>query len=886
MSNITTTPSTTTCAEHTPMMKQYLKIKQEYPDTFLFYRMGDFYELFNEDAKVVSKILGIQLTARGKSGGQPIAMAGVPHHSADSYLAKLLKLGHCVAICEQTGEAKAGKGPMQREVVRILTPGTVTDEALIEDQQATWVASIFSEKDHYALACLNITSGEFWVRHYQQIDPLWLELEKMAPSELLISENQSNKESLQQRIPNTITSIERPPWDFSWNDAHRKLCHQFKTQSLTAFELDDKPVAVSAAGALLSYIQYTQRTALHHIQGITYQRDNHSVHIDQTTCQNLELLFNLQGKHKHTLAAIIDHSATPMGTRLIRHWLLHPTRDHNELQKRQQSIAGLLPQHNAIKQLLLGMGDIERILARVALRSAKPRDLVQLNVALTRVPALKEQLQELISLATSNHAIIELENTLQLFPQLSDELERALTCPSPSSIRDGGFIAGGYDETLDELRHLQNDCQASLQKMEQTEREQTGIATLKVNYNRVHGFFIEISKAQASLAPAHYIRRQTLKNAERFITPDLKTFEDKVLSSRHKALAREKQLYEELLDRLLSQWQSLHRCCQTLTRLDVLNNLAERAESLQLIAPTFTQERLIDIKEGRHLVVEATSEHPFIANDTLLNQQHSLQLITGPNMGGKSTYMRQVALITLLAYIGSYVPATAACLGPIDRIFTRIGAADDVASGRSTFMVEMTETANILHHATDQSLVLMDEIGRGTSTADGLAIAYGCTKYLSQLGCYTLFATHYFELTTLANDPSDPSPIINVHLDATEHQGDLVFLHRLKPGAANKSYGIEVAKLAGIPTAVLKLAASKLQQLEYNKTTLLEKNKTILNEPAIHSAEQTMQASLPFMAPVNQTSPLVEKLNHTEPDQLTPRQALELIYQLKKLTRT
>lgn len=919
----TATDTSIEFAQHTPMMRQYLTLKNQYPQHLLFYRMGDFYELFYEDAEHVAQLLDITLTARGKSADKPVPMAGVPHHAADSYLAKLLKHGHSIAICEQIPSIEKQKGPMQREVVRILTPGTVTDEALISDTQDTWVASIApaNNEQHSALAAINITSGDFWVSQFVTATELCMAIERLQPREIIISEDHDAlKTELQAKLTIQFSWLPRAAWEFSWQASYERLCKQFNSKDLAAFELEDKRLAVIAAGAMLHYIVYTQRTSLPHIQAISYRHDEHHLYIDHITCRNLELTHNIQGGQEHTLAAVIDHTATAMGGRLLRRRLLQPSRDIAQVMQRQQAVTQLLPLHTQISQQLKGIGDIERILARLALRSARPRDLLRLGDAMQRVPALKQQLLPILEGHKNTHEISSIINSLNPFNELKHALLTGLAENPPATTRDGNFIADGYDTMLDELRALQSNCQAKLTEMETAERAASGIATLKVNYNRVHGFYIEISKAQAERAPAHYIRRQTMKNAERFITPELKSFEEQVLSSRSKALAREKELYEQLLDLLLTQLAPLQQLAGAIARLDCYTNFAERAQTLNLVAPEFCQQPCIQIEHGRHLVVEALSKQPFIANDTRLKPTQCLQLITGPNMGGKSTYMRQVALLVILAHSGSYVPAEKALLGPIDRVFTRIGAADDLASGRSTFMVEMTETANILHHATPQSLVLLDEIGRGTSTFDGLSLAWSCAEYLAKLNCYTLFATHYFELTQLAtstdqaalqqNQTGYGERICNVHLDATEHAGELIFLHKVKHGAANQSYGLQVAQLAGVPQSVLTRAQQILQQLEQQQGSAGKQAQVTLQakhpSPAQHSgdlaesanftpsaiaqahgAPTTMlaeqQIPLPFMQQhTTEYNALCKKINKLQPDQLSPRAALEALYELKQ----
>lgn len=868
---------------HTPMITQYLKIKIQYPDILLFYRMGDFYEMFFDDAEIVAKALDIQLTARGQSSGKPIPMAGVPFHAAESYLAKLLRQGHSIAICEQTGDVATSKGPVKREVVRVLTPGTITDEALLDDNNDTWIASFIEQKNLYAIACFNIANGNFWVRQCPSFAEACMLLERVAPQEVLIREQETQLKSLKQRLQFKCSWVERPPWEFSSTDSYEKICDHFSCHSLDSFELEDKPAAVAAAGAILNYLQYTQRTPLRHLQTIHYQHLQHALFIDPASCRNLELVSTMQGATQPTLASTLDHTKTPMGSRLLKQWILQPTRDQSELTSRQQAINLLTEEQNSIRELLKGMGDIERILARVALGSAKPRDLVQLSVSLSRLPSLRAILKKIAAAKPSEETkITSILNSIDDFSNLEKELTKAMCNPAPAHTRDGGFIAASYSTELDELRLLQDNYQQHLSAIEQREREQTGINNLKVKYNRVHGFYIEISKSQSTTVPDNYIRRQTLKNVERFLTSELKSFEEKVLSSRSKALSLEKEIYQQLLDVLLTQLNALQQCSQAIALVDVLSNVAERAQSLRLVMPKFSSEREIKIKNGRHLVVENLTPNPFIANDTAINQKNCLQLITGPNMGGKSTYMRQVALMAVMAYMGCPVAATEATFGPIDRIFTRIGAGDDLAGGRSTFMVEMAETANIMRYATPSSLVLLDEIGRGTSTFDGLSLAWACAEHLAKLGSYTMFATHYFELTHISTEltkkiNSHHLPMINLHLDATWHDGGLVFLHKVKKGAARQSYGLEVAKLAGLPQHILQVAQYKLRQLESDSKQKLD----------LATNDQTIaqQLTLPLVEPTIDITPsLVEdKLRSTDLDQLAPRDALQLLYKLQAM---
>jgi DNA mismatch repair protein MutS len=843
------------------MMQQYLKIKAEHSDMLVFYRMGDFYELFYEDAKKASELLSITLTQRGASGGNAIPMAGVPYHAVENYLAKLVKQGQSVAICEQIGDPAATKGIVERKVVRVVTPGTVTDESLLEEKQDNLLASIAHHGDKFGLASLDITSGRFNILQMEGKSHLQGELARIKPAEILVSEG------FDESILQLKTVIKkRPAWDFELDASMRLLIQQFQTKDLTCFNCQDKPLAIAAAGCLLKYVQETQRVALPHIRSLRVEQQDEAVLLDNHTRKNLELLQNLGGGSEHTLVSILDSTATPMGGRLLRRWIARPLRDREILQGRLHSIDNLLTSHRYedINELLKGIGGMERILARVALKSARPRDLCQLRAALKLLPKIQKEMMELAA-----PLLKSLQKQINEFPMIHELLSNAIIENPPMLIRDGGVIATGYNEELDKLRNLSDNASQYLIDLETQEREKTGLSTLKVGYNRVHGYYIEISRLQSENAPTEYVRRQTLKNAERFITPELKKFEDEVLSSRERALSLEKSLYETLLDTLLHDLVPLQDCAAGIAELDVLVCLAERAISLNYSRPELTDKQGIYIEAGRHPVVEQALSEPFIPNDTQFNAGRKMLMITGPNMGGKSTYMRQTALITLLAHIGSYVPAKSAIIGPVDRIFTRVGAADDLAGGRSTFMVEMTETAGILHNATEQSLVLIDEIGRGTSTYDGLSLAWACAAYLAdELKPFTLFATHYFELTQLVKTYEN---ITNVHLDAMEHGEDIVFLHKVSEGPANKSYGIQVARLAGIPAKVLKNAQQKLHLLETGDFS--EVKKEVVPE----------QADL-FMAEP-ESSPALDSLRSLDPDSLSPKQALEHLYKLKQLLK-
>ncbi len=857
----------TATSQHTPMMQQYLRIKAEYPEMLLFYRMGDFYELFYGDAERAARLLDITLTKRGKSAGQPIPMAGVPYHAAENYLARLVRQGQSVAICEQVGDPATSKGPVERKVVRIVTPGTVTDEALLEERRDNLLAAILEFEGGFGLAALNLSGGRFVVQQLDTPEALAGELERLRPAELLLTEEYH----LPGGVPDTGGITHRPAWHFDRETAERLLNRQFGTHDLAGFGCADQPLAVAAAGALLQYVQETQRSALPHLQGLTVERRDEAVIIDAATRRNLELEHSLGGQPQHTLAGVLDRTATAMGSRMLRRWINRPLRSIPEVRERHDAIDQLLRQqaYAGLREELQGIGDIERILARVALKSARPRDLATLRDSLARLPFLQQRLAD-----KETPLISRLAEEIGVHPQIVDLLQRAIIENPPMLIRDGGVVAAGYDAELDELRELSSGADRFLLDLESRERERTGIANLKVSYNRVHGYYIEISRSQSDNVPEEYVRRQTLKGAERFITPELKKFEDQVLSAKERALAREKALYEALLDELQHAIAPLQRCAEALAALDVIANFAERAEKLGLNAPELVEDPGIRIDEGRHLVVEQVSDNPFVANSVEFNDQRRILIITGPNMGGKSTFMRQIALIVLMAYAGSYVPAAAARIGPIDRVFSRIGASDDLAGGRSTFMVEMEETANILHNATEQSLVLMDEIGRGTSTFDGLSLAWACGVELAiRIRAYTLFATHYFELTTL---PEEYPGIANVHLDAVEHGDSIVFLHAVREGPANQSYGLQVAALAGVPRNVIDRARKRLRELEESAQR--------------HAELQVSQLSLalsdletePVASP--ESNPLSDALNDLDPDSLTPRDALQALYRLKGMS--
>jgi len=849
--------SSAVAAVHTPMMRQYLAIKAEYPDMLLFYRMGDFYELFYDDAKHAASLLDITLTARGKSAGNPIPMAGVPYHAVEGYLAKLVHKGESVAICEQIGDPATSKGPVERKVTRIVTPGTLTDEALLAETRDNLVAAVLAHGDRTGIAWLDLAGGRFRLTEVPDIEAMLGEVERLRPAEVIVEEDHGLGNSFKEGVRVT----RRPPWHFELDSATRLLCAQFGTRDLSGFGCEEFPRGIAAAGALLQYVTDTQKAALPHLQSIAVERREDAVIMDAPTRRNLELEESLSGHHEHTLAGVMDHCQSSMGSRLLRRWIQRPLRNPDVLKGRYQAIESMLTRaaNEKLQVLLNGIGDVERILSRVALRSARPRDLCQLARALSRLPEIRQQLAELES-----PLLTELRKQINEHRRQHELLTKAIIDSPPMLIRDGGVIADGYDKDLDDLRAIASNADKYLLDLEAREKERTGIATLRLGYNRVHGYYIEISKGQAHKAPVEYVRRQTLKAAERYITPELKEFEDKVLGARERALAREKWLYDDILDRLVDVLPELQQTAFAVAEIDVLTCFAERADALRLTKPEIAAEPCIDIQAGRHLVVEQVIDTPFVANDLSLDASQRLLVITGPNMGGKSTYMRQTALIAILAYIGSFVPAESLRIGPIDRIFTRIGASDDLAGGRSTFMVEMTETATILHNATEQSLVLMDEVGRGTSTFDGLSLAWAAAHYMGETAqAFTLFATHYFELTALAEEiPA----CRNVHLDATEHGNELVFLHAVKPGPANQSYGLQVAALAGVPPAVIRRARRYLKTLE--------------SLQAAHGESPQGQLDFAVEEPADGNS-LHNALAEIDPDALSPRQALELIYRLK-----
>jgi len=847
------------------MMQQYLRIKAQHPDVLLFYRMGDFYEMFFDDARRASKLIDIALTTRGQSAGEPIAMAGVPAVSIENYLARLVRRGESVAICEQVGDPAKSKGPVDRQVVRIVTPGTLVEDSLLDRQRESLLAALAFDGERYGIAWLELASGRFCVSEMGDAADLAAELERLRPAELLVPEDQRGIVPGAERF---VAARLRPPWHFDLDAGQRLLTAQFGTRDLAGFGAAGLTAGLRAAGALLQYAQDTQKAALPHIRAIQVQARDEGLQLDAATRRNLELDRGLTGNDEATLFALLNRASTAMGSRELRRWLNRPLRDRAVLRLRHAAVGmlGESRRFGAIAEALASIGDLERILARVALRSARPRDLVQLRAALASMPALRTLLvpldTPLLQSLLSRIGVHEPEHRL---------LAQAIAAEPSAVLRDGDVIAAGHDAQLDHLRLIATNTDEFLLDLERKERERSGIAQLKLGYNRVQGFFIEIPRAHAERVPADYLRRQTVKSAERFITPELKRFEDEVLGARDKALAKEKELYDRVLDALIAALPALQDSAAAISSLDALTSLAERAETLQWVQPELTEAPVYRVESGRHPVVEQFSGTQFVPNDLLFDDSRRMMIVTGPNMGGKSTYMRQAALIAVLAHIGSYVPARSAVIGPIDRIFTRIGAADDLAGGRSTFMVEMTETANILHNATRDSLVLMDEIGRGTSTFDGLSLAWAVARQLAtRTGAFTLFATHYFELTALA---AELPGVVNLHLDATEHGDELVFLHAVREGPASRSYGLAVAKLAGVPREVIAAASRYLRALESQRDAQL-------------AAQKSPQVSL-FDVPAPPEEPprdaLRERLAALDPDALSPREAQALMYELRDL---
>jgi DNA mismatch repair protein MutS len=899
---------------HTPMMQQYLGIKAQHPDSLLFYRMGDFYELFFDDAKKASQILNITLTARGKASGEPIPMAGIPYHAADNYLGRLVKEGLSVAICEQTGEV-TNKGPVTREVVRVITPGTLTEETLLAANDVALLVCVSESKEGYGIAALDVAAGDLAVMQVADLPGLHAELARLNPAELLLAEDSRLNAELAD-FPRRL----RAPWLFDVTACRQLLHEHFSVRNLEAFGCENEPLAISAAAVCLGYARETQLNALKQISNLRMENTADTIVLDPGTRRHLELVENVRQQSQHTLVSVIDRTANPMGARKLRAWLQQPLRNRAAIEQRQNRVAVLMHDSicNDVAQVLASIYDIERILTRILLRSVQPRELERLRTSLEILPQLSDYLTTADSAPGALAALSDMLETLKQQFQSAPLLKAAVTENPPVVLRDGGVIADGYDAELDELRGLSNNASDFLSQLERREKESTGIASLKVGYNRVHGFYIETNRQ--TTAPAHYIRRQTLKSTERYITPELKEHEDKVLSSREKSLARERLLYSQLLDSLQPELPMLRHVAQILGQLDVLNSFARIALENQWCRPLLNDEPGLAIEDGRHPVIEALIDEPFVANPTHMDDKRRMLLITGPNMGGKSTFMRQTALIALLAHTGSHVPASAATIGPIDRIFTRIGASDDLARGQSTFMVEMTEAAHILRNATENSLVLMDEVGRGTSTYDGLSLAWACAEHLAVNNrALCLFATHYFELTAMAD--LHPS-VENVHLDAVEHEGRIIFMHRIKTGATDRSYGLQVAQLAGLPDIALSYARLRLAMLETQtpdesaKNTATASNTTasertyeaesITETVAEHCDEQadpmlhksrgtplTSEIATPTPHQIGATPPqldlfaqneaLVEYLEKLDVESISARQALQHLYNMTDL---
>ena len=843
---------------HTPMMAQYLGLKADFPDTLLLYRMGDFYEVFYDDARKCNALLDITLTQRGQSAGQPVVMAGVPVHALESYLAKLIKLGEAVAIAEQVGEVGAGKGPVERKVVRVVTPGTITDAELLADKQDAVLLSVSVQGRRHGLAWLSLTQGEIGLAECSDAElPGWLA--RLMPAEILVNREQQPAAVMRARFPVT----NRPSWQFDGALGQRKLCEQLGVANLQGFSAHELALAHAAASALLAFAEHTQGRALAHVRSLRVQRASDLLDLPPATQRNLELTQTLRGEASPTLFSLLDTCKSGMGSRMLRHWLLHPKRDRAEALARHDAIAALQAEgFEPLREALKSVSDVERIAARIALRQVRPRELTGLRATLQALPALRAATPALLR----DEALSPPADILEL-------LERAIAAEPALLPRDGGVIADGFDAELDELRGIQQNCDGFLLDLETRERARTGIGNLRVQFNRVHGFYIEVTQGQVDKVPLDYQRRQTLKNAERYITPELKAFEDKALSAQERALSREKLLYEQVIDALITRLAPLTALGRTLAGLDALAALAERAATLGWCRPEFVSQPCLEIEAGRHPVVQArlaeTGGAEFMPNDCRLDARTRMLVITGPNMGGKSTFMRQVALIALLAAIGSYVPATSCRLGPMDAIHTRIGAADDLANAQSTFMLEMTEGAAILHSATDQSLVLMDEIGRGTSTFDGLALASAIASHLhDKTRAFTLFATHYFELTEF---PAKHSMAQNWHVSAVESGEDIVFLHELQPGPASRSYGVQVARLAGMPASLVRQARATLEALEARQNAADD--------------QFDLFAAPPAPPPLPEPSALVQALDAVDPDALSPREALEALYRLKALAK-
>ena len=867
------------------MMQQYLGIKAKHPESLLFYRMGDFYELFFDDAKQASELLDITLTARGKSGGEPIPMAGIPYHAADNYLGRLVRQGKSVAICEQTG-AVTNKGPVTREVVRVITPGTLTEETLLAARDVALLVCVSESGTGYGIAALDVAAGDLVVMQVGDLSGLHAEIARLNPAELLLTEN-----SLLNTEFGDYTRRSRAPWLFDVGSTRALLLEHFKVRNLEAFGCDDLPLAISAAAVALGYARETQFNSLQQISQLRVERANDTIILDPGTRRHLELVEGANSQQAHTLVSVIDRTSNPMGARKLRAWLQQPIRDLTVIAQRQDRVAELISDElcNEVADVLSRMHDIERIITRVLLRSAQPRELERLRLSLELLPELARLLNNGQANMEDALALQEMLNTLKLPFDAANILKASIKENPPVVQRDGGVIADGYDVALDELRALSTNANDFLLQLEQREKQTTGITSLKVGYNRVHGFYIETNRQ--TTPPPHYIRRQTLKSTERYITPELKEHEDKVLGAREKALAREKELYAQVLETLQPELDTLRQIAQVIAELDVLNSFAKVAIEQDWCRPVLTGKAGLAIEAGRHPVVEALIDEPFVANPINLDDRCRMLMITGPNMGGKSTFMRQTALIALLAHTGSHVPAASATIGPIDRIFTRIGASDDLARGQSTFMVEMTEAAHILRNATERSLVLMDEVGRGTSTYDGLSLAWACAEHLAENNrAFCLFATHYFELTAMA---AQHDSVENVHLDAVEHDGKIIFMHRIKIGATDRSYGLQVAELAGLPDTALEYARTRLNALETNTEAVVlhtdlqfEPDHIDLVPLPNNLTSKRAMSGIPQLDLFSSSDALHNYLNELDLDNLTARDALNHLYEMVDLTKT
>ncbi|NQY43368.1 MAG: DNA mismatch repair protein MutS [Legionellales bacterium] len=839
---------------HTPMMQQYLQVKQQYPNMLLLYRMGDFYEMFFEDAVEGAKLLNITLTHRGKSAGNPIPMAGIPFHALDNYLAKLVKQGLSVAICEQIGSPNT-KGPMKREIARVITPGTVMDESLLDEKTDNLLMGIYQhKKDHgFNIAVLDITTGSFYAKKYQDFSSLADGIAKLKPAEILITKELFD----QYHFDNTLQYTFKPYDEFKYHKSYKVLLNHFQITDLHAFGLEDHQSIIIPLGTVLSYAKSTQRNNLPHITNIRFKTKDSTLHMDANTIQNLELLKNIQGGEDNTLFKILDTSSTNMGSRELKRWLLNPLQDSTLINRRLAAVDKIYQTHNMEEfiNILKSIGDIQRITSRIAVKSVRPQELLKICTSLENIPKLNHLLKNY-----DDEILKYLNKQLIPLPEVIERINQAISKDSPNLIRDGNVILEGYNKDLDQLRNLNKDNSAFLLDLENKEKKSTNINSLRVSYNKIQGYFIEIPKGQSGKIPEHYQRTQTLKNVERFTISELKKFEAKMISAQTKSLELEKQLYEEILDFIIGFLPPLKNNANAISKLDVIVTLAERAETLSLVKPQISQEKILYIKDGRHPVVENTLTEPFIPNDTKLDTNISSMIITGPNMGGKSTYMRQTALIALLAHIGSFVPAREVQLSVLDGIYSRIGASDDLASGRSTYIVEMNEAAYILRHATEKSLIIIDEIGRGTSTYDGLSLAWSCLSYLSKkIKAFTLFATHYFEITKITEQITN---IQNVHFDAILENDKIIFHHKIKSGSTEQSYGIEVAKLAGIPEVVIEQARTKLNELQNSKYTIKKISK-VANNPAVDNFINQLKMEI-------------------KPDQLTPIEALNMLYKYKK----